>query len=279
MPYSAVGPADLPSSPTRRSSDLRARAGAMRPPDATTGPDGAFRVEALRLHPEPYTVHATAGPLRAGVVQGIDPFSIPLDGVRIVLRSEEHTSELQSLRHLVCRILPSAPQISPRPLHDALPISGRAREPCARPTRRRAPTAPSGSRRSASIRSPTRSTRPPAPCGPAWSRGSTPSRSPLMEFGSCSDRKSTRLNSSHLGISYAVFCRRPRRSPLVPYTTLFRSPGARGSHAPARRDDGPRRRLPGRGAPPPSGALHGPRDRRPPAGRRGPGDRPLLDPP
>src|SRR5262245_10994692 len=39
------------------------------------------------------------------------------------------------------------------------------------------------------------------------------------------DRKSTRLNSSHLGISYAVFCLR-RLSPcftLFPYTTLFRS--------------------------------------------------------
>src|SRR5256885_1482512 len=40
-----------------------------------------------------------------------------------------------------------------------------------------------------------------------------------------SDRKSTRLNSSHLVISYAVFCliRRPPRSTLFPYTTLFRS--------------------------------------------------------
>src|ERR1035441_4357939 len=39
------------------------------------------------------------------------------------------------------------------------------------------------------------------------------------------DRKSTRLNSSHLGISYAVFClmRSPPRSPFFPYTTLFRS--------------------------------------------------------
>src|ERR1035441_843439 len=41
------------------------------------------------------------------------------------------------------------------------------------------------------------------------------------------DRKSTRLNSSHLGISYAVFClkmlRRTPRSTLFPYTTLFRS--------------------------------------------------------
>src|SRR5262245_14226454 len=39
------------------------------------------------------------------------------------------------------------------------------------------------------------------------------------------DRKSTRLNSSHLGISYAVFCLlylRSRSTPS-PYTTLFRS--------------------------------------------------------
>src|SRR5690348_15800640 len=41
------------------------------------------------------------------------------------------------------------------------------------------------------------------------------------------DRKSTRLNSSHPSISYAVFCLRARLpiSPLFPYTTLFRSPG------------------------------------------------------
>src|SRR5262245_48552351 len=38
-------------------------------------------------------------------------------------RSEEHTSELQSLRHLVCRLLPPPPSSSPLPLHDALPIS------------------------------------------------------------------------------------------------------------------------------------------------------------
>src|SRR5689334_4638717 len=39
------------------------------------------------------------------------------------------------------------------------------------------------------------------------------------------DRKSTRLNSSHSSISYAVFCLipRPPRSTLFPYTTLFRS--------------------------------------------------------
>src|SRR5262245_47758396 len=43
--------------------------------------------------------------------------------------------------------------------------------------------------------------------------------------GHAGDRKSTRLNSSHLGISYAVFSV-PLRHPtprLFPYTTLFRS--------------------------------------------------------
>src|SRR5690606_17343249 len=44
------------------------------------------------------------------------------------------------------------------------------------------------------------------------------------------DRKSTRLNSSHVKISYAVFCliRRRPRSTLFPYTTLFRSGLAEG---------------------------------------------------
>src|SRR5688500_1076054 len=38
------------------------------------------------------------------------------------------------------------------------------------------------------------------------------------------DRKSTRLNSSHLVISYAVFFCRLHCPPPFPYTTLFRSP-------------------------------------------------------
>src|SRR5690348_12148253 len=44
-------------------------------------------------------------------------------------------------------------------------------------------------------------------------------------MGGALDRKSTRLNSSHPSISYAVFCllQRPPMSTLFPYTTLFRS--------------------------------------------------------
>src|ERR1035441_5875019 len=45
-------------------------------------------------------------------------------------RSEEHTSELQSLRHLVCRLLvdndTATTDIYPLSLHDALPIYGNA---------------------------------------------------------------------------------------------------------------------------------------------------------
>src|SRR5437870_5018477 len=50
------------------------------------------------------------------------------------------------------------------------------------------------------------------------------------------DRKSTRLNSSHVAISYAVFCllRPPPTPTLFPYTTLFRSHTGRGGKAPAR---------------------------------------------
>src|SRR5262245_23744208 len=53
--------------------------------------------------------------------------------------------------------------------------------------------------------------------GRSW-RPTRPTRSPQ-------DRKSTRLNSSHLGISYAVFClfRWQPTVSLFPYTTLFRS--------------------------------------------------------
>src|SRR5437868_2058296 len=49
------------------------------------------------------------------------------------------------------------------------------------------------------------------------------------------DRKSTRLNSSHVSISYAVFCLipRPPLSTAFPYTTLFRSQLSRGGGAQA----------------------------------------------
>src|SRR5262245_64952055 len=68
-------PPDLHSFPTRRSSDLRRAPTSLAEPSASHAPPRA----------------------RAGL-----PAAAP--AVR-PLRSEEHTSELQSLRHLVCRLL------------------------------------------------------------------------------------------------------------------------------------------------------------------------------
>src|SRR5262245_64216023 len=48
---------------------------------------------------------ARDGGRRGLVVGAIDETSQVLGGVPLVQRSEEHTSELQSLRHLVCRLL------------------------------------------------------------------------------------------------------------------------------------------------------------------------------
>src|SRR5256885_7408187 len=45
--------------------------------------------------------------------------------------------------------------------------------------------------------------------------GSPPPVSPRLAGG---DRKSTRLNSSHLVISYAVFCLKKKNKPLYGYT-------------------------------------------------------------
>src|SRR5256885_8768389 len=83
-------------------------------------------------------------------------------------------------------------------LHDALPISATRRTSCTRrlsrssagsSTRRTAPSWSSAPRRA----TPARTRRTPPAGGP-------------RAAARCSDRKSTRLNSSHLVISYAVFC-------------------------------------------------------------------------
>src|SRR5256885_7915969 len=46
-------------------------------------------------------------------------------------------------------------------------------------------------------------------------------RSPVIRRGSVKDRKSTRLNSSHLVISYAVFCLKKKKTTAV--SPLFSS--------------------------------------------------------
>src|SRR3954447_333860 len=62
-----------------------------------------------------------------------------------------------------------------------------------------------------------------------------PSSSPSDSSAAISDRKSTRLNSSHGSISYAVFCLEKKGEPVRPGTA-----GVRG-HPPARTGRHPRR--------------------------------------
>src|SRR5215510_8346918 len=158
MPSSACARlGHLHSCPTRRSSDLA--------PPRRGGHRG-------RMAPS-HAARSTSSDRRSGA------------------RSEEHTSELQSRGHLVCRLLlaPASDIYTPA-LHDALPILPH-RDAVATEVewRRRAP------------------------------------RDRLHRTVEAEqDRKSTRLNSSHVATSYAVFCLRPpRTSTLLPYTTLFRS--------------------------------------------------------
>src|SRR5205814_6957743 len=77
---------------------------------------------------------------------------------------------------------PTTTHIYTLSLHDALPISPAS--PAGGPASRRASPSPTGS----------------SPAPTPWASGPT------------TDRKSTRLNSSHLGISYAVFCLKKKKT-------------------------------------------------------------------
>src|SRR5690242_16886129 len=126
---------------------------------------------------------------------------------KVELRSEEHTSELQSHVKIVCRFLLDTltDWLSTLSLHDALPISSSIsrrvtlRGGSITNSRIGCPALPSSSRL----------TPPALPRCPRSSdlRSSTCSaRLPTSTTRSSSDRKSTRLNSSHMSRSYAVFC-------------------------------------------------------------------------
>src|SRR5205807_6092130 len=98
-------------------------------------------------------------------------------------------------------LLPPSPtrRRSPPSLHDALPISARSfSASSARPSGscKGSATHPGGRRNSTKLRG--------EPCGPivAFSMSSRPNI----------DRKSTRLNSSHLVLSYAVFCLKKKKT-------------------------------------------------------------------
>src|SRR5207253_10417396 len=83
------------------------------------------------------------------------------------------------------------PEIYTLSLHDALPISARTRAAC---------------RRSAARASGFRSSSTWSPCCSSFST----SRRCSLFLGE-RDRKSTRLNSSHVAISYAVFCLKKKK--------------------------------------------------------------------
>src|ERR1039458_8388014 len=53
----------------------------------------------------------------------------------------------------------------------------------------------------------------------------------MVELHVPTDRKSTRLNSSHLGISYAVFCLKKKKTPIRPIFRYCACSGAYESFA------------------------------------------------
>src|SRR5262245_59845848 len=64
---------------------------------------GVPRIGVFNLHGSLLPRHRGAAPVPAAILAGDAETGVTL--FRITKRSEEHTSELQSLRHLVCRLL------------------------------------------------------------------------------------------------------------------------------------------------------------------------------
>src|SRR5437879_10551301 len=95
---------------------------------------------------------------------------------------------------------PSAPEISTLSLHDALPICAQAEKSTLQPN----VPVESGSAGPLAAK--------PAP------QLNAPAESRSAELASAPDRKSTRLNSSHRCISYAVFCLK-KKTNAKPKTT------------------------------------------------------------
>src|SRR6266571_1109890 len=148
-------------------------------------------------------------------------------------RSEEHTSELQSHVNLVCRLLLEKKNYSSAQWSCTRSSPSSTSPPTARWKTRLSSCARSRcffcSRLDEGrvrfhlfffllIRRPPRSTlfpyttlfrSRPAPCPSWWAAPPSPPRWPGQRG---SDRKSTRLNSSHMSISYAVFCLKKKKS-------------------------------------------------------------------
>src|SRR5437870_2760561 len=124
-------------------------------------------------------------------------------------RSEEHTSELQSRGHLVCRLLPpSTPSLFPyttlfRSLTRLLPDDTYLTELGEQQRRVTLTGRSAAAARLIAALSAGEGLRNVVFAAPV-------TRLDALRTETGQDRKSTRLNSSHVAISYAVFCRPPR---------------------------------------------------------------------
>src|SRR5688500_8044235 len=223
MPSAAAPPPRPAAFPTRRSSDLgRGHTVGGGPPHYRGSADvGLSHVRSAAGDGAPLRLAGRPLPARRGLA---DRAQQSRRRRRIgAPRSEEHTSELQSPCNLVCRLLPLPPRVPPLSLHDALPILGAGTPSAEGPLTTAAPQTwgfrTFGPLRVTGHRCGWQEGR--CPPGAAWQIELS---NPVDAAASVPrDRKSTRLNSSHLVISYAVCCRSPPASRRFPYTTLFRS--------------------------------------------------------
>src|SRR4051812_5358426 len=194
----------------------------------------------------PYTTLFRSDPLRLlRAVRLEDELGLTLDGdtERLVrdhaalvtrpARSEEHTSELQSHVNIVCRLLlekkkGSRPHDEIHGIRDALVQcgffsygQGTDRDLLSFPTRRSSDLTPSACCERCVSRT---SSASPWTATPSASFATTrrSSRAPP-------DRKSTRLNSSHMSISYAVFCLKKKK--VLALMTRFMAFATRSSNA------------------------------------------------
>src|SRR5205823_13860683 len=101
--YRSAATRDLHSFPTRRSSDLNAVMPGLMATAMTV--DVPQAVSDALLGSVPLGRAASTADVAATVRFLLGAESAYLSGVEIAVRSEEHTSELQSLAYLVCRLL------------------------------------------------------------------------------------------------------------------------------------------------------------------------------